>query len=121
MLIFFSSSNPYGLPSSLSLMDDPNPVLAPRLTLHRIYKHSLAIFFIFLTINFSCVVCQIIDPVNPTQAPAFTVPVKVTEALLRGTRRKYSWKDHLVEMLGAGDLRPNLVGLEDPELEGLFL
>ncbi|KAJ7198502.1 hypothetical protein GGX14DRAFT_469520 [Mycena pura] len=68
-----------------------------------------------------CVVCQIIDPVNPTRAPAFTVPVKVTEALLQGTRRKYSWKDHLVEMLGAGDLRPNLVGLEVPELEGLFL
>ncbi|KAJ7133729.1 hypothetical protein C8R43DRAFT_1022906 [Mycena crocata] len=56
-----------------------------------------------------CVVCQIIDPIDPGQAPSFTVPVKVTEALLQRTRRRYSWKEHLAEVLGGEELEENLI------------
>ncbi|KAK7033821.1 FAD-binding PCMH-type domain-containing protein [Favolaschia claudopus] len=58
-----------------------------------------------------CVVCQIVDPLDPAKAPSFTVPVKLTEALLQGPRRKYSWKEHLMEMLGGADFAENLIAL----------
>jgi len=64
-----------------------------------------------------CVLCQIIDHIDPAQAPAFMVPVKLTPALLQQARRPYSWKEHLVEILGDGELRPNLI----EGVEGLLL
>ncbi|KAJ6578903.1 hypothetical protein DFH09DRAFT_1148632 [Mycena vulgaris] len=60
-----------------------------------------------------CVVCQIIDSIDPGQAPSFTVPVVVTDALLQGPRRPYSWKEHLVEALGGGELQENLIGVAE--------
>ncbi|KAJ7721492.1 hypothetical protein B0H16DRAFT_367204 [Mycena metata] len=56
-----------------------------------------------------CVVCQMIDPIDPGQAPSFTVPVKVTDTLLNGARRPYFWKQRLVERLGGAELRENLI------------
>ncbi|KAJ7072858.1 hypothetical protein C8F01DRAFT_1105500 [Mycena amicta] len=66
-----------------------------------------------------CVVCQMIDPVDTTKAPAFTIRIQPTEAQLKRPRR-YQWKERLIESLGAGDVRPNMIGL-DRALQGLFL
>ncbi|KAF7290117.1 FAD-binding PCMH-type domain-containing protein [Mycena chlorophos] len=67
-----------------------------------------------------CVVCQMVDPVDsPTKAPAFTIRVQPTEALL-GQTRQYGWKERLIENLGAGDVRPNMVEL-DRAMNELFL
>ncbi|KAF7325300.1 FAD-binding PCMH-type domain-containing protein [Mycena venus] len=63
-----------------------------------------------------CVVCQMIDPIDPGKAPAFMVSVKLTDTLLEGARRKDSWKTHLVETLGGGVLRMNLT----PGWEGVL-
>ncbi|KAJ7033391.1 hypothetical protein C8F04DRAFT_1104573 [Mycena alexandri] len=60
-----------------------------------------------------CVFCQIIDPIDPRQAPSFTVPVKVTDTLLNGARRPYSWKEHLVESVGGTELRENLIAVAE--------
>ncbi|KAJ7647894.1 hypothetical protein FB45DRAFT_210762 [Roridomyces roridus] len=62
-----------------------------------------------------CVVCQIIDQEDPVHAPTFLVPVQVTPALLGQPRWPYSWKERLAEVIGDGDLRPNLVGVEATE------
>ncbi|KAJ6593232.1 hypothetical protein B0H19DRAFT_15128 [Mycena capillaripes] len=63
-----------------------------------------------------CVVCQIIDPIDPGKAPSFTVRVKLTDELLQGVGRKYSWKEHLAETLGGGDLRENLAKIWEARL-----
>ncbi|KAJ7672063.1 hypothetical protein B0H17DRAFT_183389 [Mycena rosella] len=55
-----------------------------------------------------CALCQIIDPIDPSQAPSFTVPVPITDELLQGPRRKATWKQHLVETLGGNELRENM-------------
>ncbi|KAJ7496612.1 hypothetical protein FB451DRAFT_1208228 [Mycena latifolia] len=64
-----------------------------------------------------CAVCQIIDPVDPAQAPSFTVPVVLTDTLLQEARRKHSWKAHLVETLGGGELRENLAAMVEGVLD----
>ncbi|KAJ6497447.1 hypothetical protein C8R45DRAFT_127383 [Mycena sanguinolenta] len=63
-----------------------------------------------------CVVCQIIDPIAPGKAPSFVIPVKLTNTLLQGARRKYSWKQHLAETLGGEELRENLIVLREGSL-----
>ncbi|CAK5281919.1 unnamed protein product, partial [Mycena citricolor] len=53
-----------------------------------------------------CVICQLIDPFDPTQAPAFTIPVKTTPALLSADRDQ-SWKQTLTESAGGGEFHAN--------------
>jgi hypothetical protein len=50
---------------------------------------------------------------DPGQAPSFTVPVKLTETLLQGAWRKSTWKEHLVETIGGGELRENLIKIQE--------
>ncbi|KAF7289246.1 FAD-binding PCMH-type domain-containing protein [Mycena indigotica] len=67
-----------------------------------------------------CVVCQLIDPVDSiAKAPAFTVRVELTEERLSRSRA-YGWKERLIEGLGAGDVRPNLIGM-DPAMNAIFM
>lgn len=60
-----------------------------------------------------------IDPLDPGQAPAFTVSVKLSDSLHQ-ERRPSSWKQHLVQRLGGGALRMNPLLELELELEPLL-